>query len=62
MQIKIFFPVNARLINVVNKRLRRFVLIYFQGLLHRLCVMLTLSTIPSDVSAEVCQSHISEFD
>jgi hypothetical protein len=36
-----------------NNQKNKKILGFFKGLLHRLCVMLTLTTIPADVLAEV---------
>jgi hypothetical protein len=41
----------------LKKRMSRFCVCFRKGLLHRLCVMLTLTTIPADVLAEVSFSE-----
>lgn len=59
IRIKIFFLVSETLVNVVKKdflqlRPKRFAdFSCFLGLLHRLCVLLTLTNIPAEILAEV---------
>lgn len=56
--LKILLPVNELLVNVVRDYplkiffIMRVFVFFYEGLLHRLCVMLTLTTIPADVLAE----------